>query len=194
MLNTIPGIHSDMVEVRLDYLPDMEGIEPAIFKEFRNRLILTIRDPVEGGRNSVDTKKRERFLRTAIEAGFLVDIEISNLNSMTLDYSSQILSRHYLNEDPAFEDLESLASEYSNKCRYLKIALRRNENSSQKLISLLNRHHNLVVMEVDGDPASRIVYSILGSRLIYCHAGEKTSPGQISCHSAARIFDLLELE
>ena len=176
----------------MDYLPDMEEIEPSIFKEFRNRLILTIRDPIEGGRNSVDTKKREQFLRTAIEDGFLVDIEISNLNSMALDYSGQILSRHYLKEDPTYEELESLANEYGNKCRYLKIALRRNENSSQKLISLLNRHHNLVVMEVDGDPVSRIVYSLLGSRLIYCHVGEKTSPGQISCQSASRIFDLLE--
>ena len=192
MLDTIPGIRTDLVEVRLDYFPDVESLEPAFLKECRDRLILTIRDPREGGKNHVDTKKKERFLRTAIEDGFLVDVEISNLNSMSLDYSNQILSRHYLIEDPTYEELESLVKEYSNKCRFLKIALRRNENSARKLISLLNRHHNLVVMEVDGDPASRIVYSLLGSKLIYCHVGEKTSPGQISCQDAARIFGLLE--
>ena len=31
----------------------------------------------------------KQFLRTAIEDGFLVDVEISNLNSMSLDYSAR---------------------------------------------------------------------------------------------------------
>lgn len=180
------------MELRLDYYSNLENLDPRIFSNFRDRLILTIRDPNEGGVNSVKPQIKEIFLRTAIEEGFLVDLEISGLSSFTIDYSNQILSRHYLEETPAYEELEELVSAYENKCRFLKIALHKSETSSQIIISLLNRHHNLAAMETDGDPASRIVYSLIGSKLIYCHVGEKTSPGQISCAEASKIFGLLK--
>ncbi len=163
-----------------------------MLKKFRDRLILTIRDPQEGGVRAIEPHIKSGLIQSAIEGGFLVDIEISYLRNISVDYGNQILSRHYLGEPPLYRELEALAVEYEKKCRFLKIALRKSGNSSKYLISLLNRHRNLVAMETDGEPASRIVYSILGSRLIYCHILEKTSPGQISCDKAMRILNLLK--
>lgn len=180
------------MELRLDYFSDPESLTMEIFREYRERLIITVRDVKEGGVRDVNPETKIRLLRSAIQNGFLVDIEISNLGSIPLDYGDQILSRHYLHEDPTYEELESLVREYGGKCRFLKIALRKSEVSSRHLISLLNRYRNLAVMETDGTPASRIVYSLLGSGLIYCHAGEKTSPGQISCRDVVKIFGLIE--
>lgn len=142
--------------------------------------------------NPVGPEVKSGLIQSALKAGFLVDIEISFLDHISEKSGSMILSRHYLGETPPFQELESIASQYGDRCMYLKIALRRSEDSSKYLISLLNRHRNLVAMETDGDPSSRIVYSLLGSKLIYCHAGEKTSPGQISCDKALRILELLK--
>lgn len=181
-----------MVELRLDYCTNLGNLDLSILKQYRERLILTIRDPKEGGANLVKMETKAALLQTAVAEGFLVDLEVSNIGSIPLNSVGQILSRHYLEEEPSYGELESLVGEYEGKCRFFKIALKKSETSSQKLISLLNRHRNLVAMETDGDPASRILYSLLGSGLVYCHVGEKTSPGQTSCRSVSKIFGLLE--
>lgn len=191
VIQRIPQTGTDLVELRLDYFEELENLDLGILENFRDRLILTIREPAEGGVAPVDPGVKEKILRKAVAAGFLIDMEISVLGRVSIDHGNQILSRHFLDSDPPYEELENLAKNYAGRCSILKIALRKSDDSSGHLISLLNRHHNLAVMETDGDPASRIVYSILGSRLMYCHTGEKTSPGQMGCAEASRILGLL---
>lgn len=192
VIQGIDNFKTDLVELRLDYCNDLDGIDLQALEAFKDRLIITVRSGDEGGFRYIPQETRSKVLQSAIRRGFLVDIEISSPFLEDVEYGGQILSRHYIHRDPPLQELEDLAREYGDKCRVLKIALRKSENSSTNLISLLNRHHNIAVMETDGDPASRIIYSALGSRLLYCHMGEKTSPGQIGCNEAVKVLDLMK--
>lgn len=155
------------------------------------RLVITVRDPEEGGIHSYDPEEKLEFLRNAVNMGFLVDVESRFAEEKHFDCSNQIVSRHYLQFDPSYEEVSGFVEKYSDESRITKIALRAGQDSRKILVRLLGKYKNIAVMETDGEGSSRILYSILGSRLLYCHAGEKTSPGQIGCEEAEGIFSLI---
>lgn len=176
------------MELRLDYLASVDSILLDSLEEKKNRLILTIRDVEEGGINVIEPGKKKSFLEEAAARGFLVDVEASFAEKNNFDCTGQIVSRHYLKTDPDYATLKEFVEKYSNKSKITKIALRSTSASRIQLVKLLGEYRNLAVMEVDGEQSSRLLFSLLGSRLLYCHLGEKTSPGQISCQEAMEFF------
>lgn len=191
-LSRIGLCKTDYVELRLDYLKKLEDLEMESLSQHRDMLILTVRDPSEGGVYPVDTEKKKQFLENAIRLGFLVDIEAAFSEEYDVDCTGQIVSSHYLEEAPDYEVLKQFAEKYRDISKFTKIALKSGNDSFSKLVELLALYKNMAVMETDGDGSTRILYSLLGSKLIYCHSGEKTSPGQLSCDDAIRVLRIIE--
>lgn len=184
-------IQTDLVELRLDYLHSLDEFELDNLDKYRKKLILTVREQNEGGINYHDPLKKKLFLSKAMAGGFLVDLEDSFVRKYGIDTSKAIVSSHFLEAEPESSQLSELVSTYSNHSYVTKVALRFSPTSRMKLVRLLGEFNNLAVMELDGESSSRILYSMLGSRLLYCHLGEKTSPGQISCDEAIEIINRL---
>ncbi len=177
--------------MRLDYLDSLTSFDFDAIISYRQRMILTVRDMAEGGVKVHDADQKRKFLEEAMKRGFLVDVEAEYAEKYGFDCTGRIVSRHYFDHDPSFDELVKFVETYSGKARITKIALRSNDHSRITLARLLGEFSNLSVMETDGEGSSRILYSILGSKLLYCHTGEKTSPGQISCSEAEQILTIL---
>ncbi len=182
---------ADLVELRLDYIGSLQDFDIEFIAPYREILILTVRDPSEGGVSNHSVESKLKFLRAAVSRGYLVDVEADFAEKNSFDTTGQIVSKHFLDKDPQFDELISLVKTYSERSRIIKIALRKRSDSRNTIIRLLDEFHNLAVMETDGEGSSRILYSLLGSCLLYCHIGEKTSPGQIGCDEAAQILSIL---
>lgn len=191
-LDRLSEINSDMVELRLDYLPSLDMIDLVNIAKYREKLILTVRNKAEGGAGFHEPDEKIHFLRSAIESGFLVDVEALFAEKFHFDSSGQIVSRHFVDHDPGYDELREFVEKYSKDSRIVKVVIRESPESRSTLIRLLNEYSNLAVMEVDGESSSRFLYSMLGSLLLYCHAGEKTSPAQIECEEAYSILELLK--
>lgn len=192
---SVPGIlgsvPSDMIELRLDYLKNLDEFDARPFEKFRERIIITVRDIREGGVNNHEPGRKIDLLTDARDRGFLTDIEGKFAAEHGVNCRGMIVSAHFLNSEPGIGELNAFVKEYSGVSIFTKIALRNSRTSRSKLISLLGSHSDLAVMELDGESSSRILYSILGSRLLYCHVGEKTSPGQMECSEATAILETI---
>lgn len=190
-LQQIGNLSAERVELRLDYLDDLSSFSLNAIEGMQDRLILTVRQVDEGGVNDFGDSVKKGFIVNAIRKGFLVDVEAAFAEKYSMDCRKQIVSKHYLKENPDFPELEEMAERYNTKAAIFKIALTSDHASRINLIRLLSRYDHLAVMEVDGEQSSRLLYSILGSRLLYCHTGEKTSQGQISCTEAEAILRII---
>lgn len=178
--------------MRLDYLDSMDSFRFEDIVEFKGKLILTIRDPNEGGENQFRDGQKFNFMMEAVKKGFLVDVEGEFADKHKLDCNGQIVSRHYMESAPGYEDMAQFLDRYEGIARITKLAVKEGKNSRINLIRLLGNYRNIAVMEMDGEGSSRLLFSALGSKLLYCHAGEKTSPGQLGCEEALEILDLMK--
>lgn len=183
-------IDADLVELRLDYLDDLEKFPLEDFLPRRNRLILTVRDPEEGGVSEVEPARKVKSLTAAIEKGFMVDVEGTFVEKEKIDCRGMIVSRHFFRNEPDSREIEEFVERYSSTASIVKIALKSSPSSRIKLLELLRKYQNLAVMELDGESSTRLLFSLLGSKLLYCHLGEKTSPGQIGCPEAMQTLEL----
>lgn len=193
-LYKIGQCRSDLVELRLDYLESLDVFNPELVEPYRSRLIITIRETDEGGVNSYDDETKLSLLRDAVSRGFLVDIESGFAEKHSFDCRRQIVSRHYLKELPDYKEMEDFIEKYMETATTVKLAVKSGAGSRSSLIRLLGKYDNIAVMEADGESSSRLLYSVLGSRLLYCHAGEKTSPGQLGCDEATDILKILRAD
>lgn len=184
-------IDTDRVELRLDYLSSPCDIDLDALEGKKNRLILTLRDVSEGGAQQLDHGRKKAFLDEAVRRGFLVDVEATFAEEHDFNCRGQIVSRHYLDTDPDYSVLVEFAEKYRDVSYITKVALRSSESSRNLIARLLSEYENLAVMEVDGEESSRLLFSVLGSRLLYCHVGNKTSPGQMNCREAGEFFRII---
>lgn len=191
-LKKIGQCKTDLVELRLDYLESLDSFSLDTVEKYRSRLILTIREPDEGGVNSFGDQGKLYFIREAVKKGFLMDVEGNFAEKQGLDCTGQIVSRHYLESPPGYQDMVEFVERYAGISAISKLAVMEGKNTRISLVRLLGKYKGIAVMEMDGERSSRLLFSVLGSKLLYCHAGEKTSPGQLGCEEAVEILRLLK--
>ena len=190
-LRQVPSGECDLTELRLDYLHELNTNILEGLVAVKDRIILTVRDENEGGVRHIDRKIKTGFLQSAVEMGFLIDVETEFLCENYVDYTGMIVSRHFLEEEPDYETLENIAGIYTHRARFVKIVTPASMVSSRNLIKLLGKYDNVAVMELGSDPMTRILYSVLGSRLIYCYITEPTAKGQLKCSEVKEFFELI---
>ncbi len=184
------GHSGDLIELRLDYLPSIDyGIFNKI-KNFRDIVILTVRAHEEGGVYDIQRDERKDFLMEAIASGFKVDAEISLMSDFE-DLYPFIASAHFVNRVPDEISIQRKIDSIRGKCSYVKIAYKPNNRSKAIMFGILSKNDNIAVMELGGEPINRVAFSLLGSRLIYCHIGEPTANGQMNCLRVRNIIDCL---
>lgn len=176
------------MELRLDYMAAIDTGMLKLIAPLKERVILTVRDPSEGGINKFPDSIKFRFLKAASEEGFRCDTEAAFMIRHP-SLNSFIVSMHYIGKEVDLAQIYGAMNQLSGRYDYFKIAGEVGPETREKLISLLNSGSRIAVMEIGGDPMARIAYSILGSSLIYCHLGEPTAKGQIQCQRVSDIIN-----
>ncbi|MEM0157197.1 MAG: type I 3-dehydroquinate dehydratase [Thermoplasmataceae archaeon] len=181
--------HCDLVELRLDYLKELSNKIIEMLKPFAEKCILTVRSVDEGGINQFPEDLRAAFLSEAAEKGFMIDAELATCTLTGI--RPFIASMHFFRKIPDEPALSDLVRKASESGKHVKIAYMPFPGARSSMVNLLEKNKNLSVMEMGGNPESRIAFSLLGSELIYCHLGDPTASGQMECSRAVKIVDCL---
>lgn len=184
----------DIVELRLDLIT--ESVNPS---NSEKPVLLTIRSQKEGGQSNLSLKEQYNILNEYISKGNVkyIDLELDSLKALKehnpediIQYYRNkniqvILSKHYFEEPPSIEELEeNYAFAEKLKDTILKVAYIIKDPKDLNLgIKLLEEKRNkkIAIMGMGSlGASSRILYSKLGSYLIYGYIGkESTVSGQL---------------
>ena len=179
----------DLVELRLDYMREVDPKILELLKPFAGRCILTLRSRDEVGINHFPDDIREAFLSKAVRDGFMVDVEL--VTSLRTGIKPFISSMHFLGKLPERSALSGLLEKARGMSKHVKIAYVPSHGSRSSMLHILEESENLSIMEIGGSPESRIAFSLLGSEMIYCHLGDPTASGQMECSRAVKIIDCI---
>ncbi|MGC8636095.1 MAG: type I 3-dehydroquinate dehydratase [Thermoprotei archaeon] len=188
-LSALEDRRADLVELRLDYLRSPSQLNDSLLQDLlahRDRVLVTVRDPREGGKLSVDDELKSSFLKAAKDMGFSYDVELSFLKRREDVPPGRVVSKHCLGELPSIADLREEFGPFNESIR--KLAVTPVGSYRSLLLSFLEEFPGSAVMSLGGDWRERIALSLLGSSLLYVHAGEPTAPGQVS---ADKVWALL---
>ncbi|MFP3260370.1 MAG: type I 3-dehydroquinate dehydratase [Sulfolobus sp.] len=184
---------ADYVELRLDYmnrLPDIQSFVELI-KNYKDKIIVTIRERDEGGVNSIDPKVKSEFLKKLSELNYLYDVEAKFALKYNIPYEGKIVSVHYFDRVPPYEEVKEILSKFTNCIR--KVAVIAKPGYKQLLARLLEDFHDISVMPMGSNPLERIAFSLLGSNLVYGHVGEETAKGQMHYKDLKKILNYVSI-
>ncbi len=202
-------VHTDLFEVRLDYLED--PIEESRLKELFSlpcRIICTYRDYREGGKKKVSPVKRLEVLELCVKLGaYLIDFEWRALGAVRSSIlkskffpEKTLISYHNFDVTPSTASLKKFLKRLSLEgIKRVKIATYA-KNLSESLRVLLcipfGKELGLEVIAFGmGERAkvSRVLNLLLGSPFTYVVAseGDAVAPGQMTISEAKRIYEVL---
>lgn len=190
----------EAVELRLDYMGNrLEYALTALSDFIRDLLskvnvIVTVREPSEGGVNVIDPRLKVKALNVAVESGALIDVEVDFLKThreLVNVANRAVLSRHILTK---VSDVKSLISDdyaLANEVNALTYKVASiNDSDLPALINLLINEGKTPVAIIPMSPRHRAVAIMLGTALMYCAADGGTAPGQLSIQACRRIKEL----
>lgn len=197
----------DFIEIRVDYLEDMNIDFSDIVSKTSIPLILTARKKDEGGFFELEEKKRIELLEKCIEAKpRFVDLELnmssSNLKRL-LKLAKQnsvevILSFHSFKNTPRSEILvQKIRKAHQKGAELVKLITFANDiNDNLVLLSLPQQAHDLRIKIISfcmGERGiiSRVLCPFFGSYLTYAALETITAPGQIDLEVMRKIHTLL---
>lgn len=186
---------TDLIELRLDYMHELPPVDEFIKKveDFRDKIIVTVRDVNEGGVNKISESSKADFLKELYKEGIIYDVEVRFLKRNIVPYENVIVSIHYFDCLPTFEEVRNNLSSYANRA-LVKLAVIGTGKYKQLLARVLEEFPNSAVMPMGVNPLERIAFSILGSKLIYAHAGEDTAKGQMYYKDVKNILSYFNVE
>ncbi|BCU69460.1 type I 3-dehydroquinate dehydratase [Stygiolobus caldivivus] len=187
-------VDADYVELRLDYmnsLPQVEELAESI-KEFKRKTIVTIRDINEGGVNYIKEEEKANFYKILYDYGLIYDVEVRFLKKFRVPYEDMIVSLHYFNSLPTYDEVREAFTPFSSKS-LVKLAVVGTGKYKQLLTRVLEDFPNSAVMPMKVNPIERIAFSILGSKLLYAHSGEETAQGQMYYKDAKNILSYFDI-
>ena len=195
---------ADLIEIRADFIQDLELNLELLFRVRPRPLIFTLRSREEGGTYAGSERKRlETILRAAQCGADYVDIEFSAAWKVILQSVPRarvVLSSHHYSEMPA--DLDSLADAMSaSGAEVLKIAVQASSLADNlKIRKLLERARDrkqnicALAMGNEGMPA-RILGPLWGSWMTFASlpGGEATAEGQLPADVLVEQYRIREI-
>lgn len=182
---------ADVVELRLDALGSGEAVV-----DFAKRhhgkipLLITARDPAEGGSNNLAFAERLRLLRTLLPYAAAVDVEVANLDPFE-DFLAElrakgvkvVLSSHNFTGFDHVATIETISLAQSAGADVAKAAVTLRDPVDLTLFESLVADFDGVPFSLMGmgpyGPVSRILAAQHGSLLNYGYLGDvPTAPGQ----------------
>ncbi|HDM60248.1 MAG TPA: type I 3-dehydroquinate dehydratase, partial [Archaeoglobus veneficus] len=102
-----------------------------------------------------------------------------------------IESYHNFEETPSYDKLKDLVE--GRRGNIFKIAtMGRSKKDVLAIVRILCEYENVVAFLMGEKFAyTRILSAMLGSPLIYCHAGKAVAPGQLEVEKARKILEML---
>ena len=192
----------DLFEVRLDRLVVSLGELKTAILRLPAPLILTARDPREGGANHLSTARRRSLLLEFLPNARHVDVELRSVRALEPVLQSaadhkigRIISFHDFNNTPRASRLDKIAHRArSLGADIVKIATRTDTPAQlDTLLVFFERQRdtsNLVAMGIGRlGGKSRIELARLGCVLNYAHLGKPAAEGQLSVVQLRRFTE-----
>ena len=188
----------DLFEVRLDRLMNA-GIPP-----LPAPLIITARDPREGGANNLSAARRRALLLEFLPRAAYVDVELRSaralqavLRAASENKVAKIISFHDFETTPSASRLADIASRArSLGAAFVKLATR--TDTAAQLDRLLDfwerqqRARDVVAMGIGKlGRAGRLELARRGNILNYVHLGSPAASGQLSIQELRRVARII---
>ncbi|AGK60980.1 3-dehydroquinate dehydratase [Archaeoglobus sulfaticallidus PM70-1] len=187
----------DIVEIRIDAVANAEEIIK-LSEDLGKEKIITCRRRADGGYYDGDESGRIKKLKKFSKYADFVDIE-SDMDDDVFDVFDCRIIESYHGINPGYEYLSDLVE--GKRGDIFKIAiLGRRENGKEDVKTILKLHseYDNLIAFVMGErfKFTRVISTMLGNPIIYCHAGRKAAEGQISVEEAVAIRKIIgdELE
>jgi 3-dehydroquinate dehydratase-1 len=184
----------DLFEVRLDRLAGMADEVEKVLPRLRTPLIITARDPREGGANKLRLRQRRDLLARFLSHADYIDVELRSartLRALLVIAKSKnvrrIISFHDFKSTPSARSLVAKAhNAKALRADIFKVATRTDTPTELgRLLEFITKNRvnvRLAVMGIGGLGAiSRVLLARAGSVLIYASLGPATDvEGQLS--------------
>ena len=208
MIERAEGEGADLIEVRLDYLEGIEGIEK-IVDHASVPLIATNRQYEQGGYRVQDEGSRVQNLMKAAESGFqYADIELTtedlrDVNSALRDLGVKpIVSFHNFTCTPSLSEMGKIVEDQmrvgAEVCKLVTMAKSIEDNLPCLLLSSKICKVAKIVCFAMGEKGliSRAFSPIFGGCFTYASIGKgmETAPGQITISELKNLYRTLGVE
>jgi len=184
----------DLFELRLDHLADMAGDVEKVLSRLRTPLIITARDPHEGGANKLLLRQRRDLLLRFLDHADYIDVELRSaraLQSLLANAKTKrvgrIISFHNFGSTPSARILTAKARQARvHGAAIFKVATRTDTPMELgRLLEFMTSSRlnlSLAVMGIGKlGSISRVLLARAGSVLIYASVSETTDvEGQLS--------------
>lgn len=182
----------DYVELRLDYMRNLEDVPPDVLALIGRPIIATLRDVAEGGVTYISPEVKVAYLKRLHDLGVMYDVEASFLESHDVAYEEKIVSAHYLDRIPAEKEVLEIVERYADSAFCVKIAVPARPGYKSLLSRVLDLgYDNVAVMPIGSDPWERLAFALLGSKLVYSYVDEPTAPGQMRYGDLLKVLEVL---
>ena len=194
--------HADIVELRIDYIPELQNAEACIEESLKRKtkpVIITNRPEREGGKFNGSEQDRLRLLQKAIDLGAdYVDVEYDSIKQITRRNSSKIIiSHHNFKETP-----HNISKIYDDICQHnpdiVKIVTYANDITDNiRIFELLESAKVPTISFCMGELGyiSRILTSKFGGFLAFAslEKGKESAPGQLTVNELSKIYHFKEI-
>jgi 3-dehydroquinate dehydratase-1 len=191
----------DLFELRLDRLVNRIDEISAALERLPAPLIITARDPREGGANNLSAPRRRALLLQFLSRAARVDVELRSVRSLESVLRSAhaqnvrtIVSFHDFETTPPATHLDEIVSRArSLGAGIIKIATRTDTPAQlDALLDFFERHRrlgNVVAMGIGKlGRASRLELARRGCILNYAHLNSPAAEGQLSIQDLRRVL------
>ncbi len=191
----------DLFELRLDALGYHLGEIERLLPRLEAPLIITARDPAEGGANDLPAAKRRSLFEQFLSRAAFVDVELrsaciprSILYAVNSSGVRLILSVHELHRAATTSELEHwLERARSLRANILKVAVRTDTaDDLDQLLEFVRTARDRITIAAMGvgrfGRVSRIRLAENGSALTYVHLATPQQVGQLSLAAARRCI------
>ena len=197
-------IGADIVEVRLDYLEDLDvNVLSSTLRPYMDKLVLTLRPRYENGLFEGDEEERVGILKQLSQEGpAYVDIELRS--PMIQDLSKElmkagitvIVSWHDFEKTPETDELQKIAN-LAMSCGSIAkvVTMAKSFSDNLRILSLYHTgdKHRLIAFCMGAEGVlSRFLSVMLGAPFMYVSLpGAPTAPGQPSITEAKELIRIL---
>ena len=194
--------HADIVELRIDYIPELQNAEECIEESLKRKtkpVIITNRPEREGGKFNGSEQDRLCLLQKAIDLGAdYVDVEYDSIEQIIRRNSSKIIiSHHNFKETP-----HNLSKIYDDICQQkpdiVKIVTYANDIIDNiRIFELLKSAQIPTISFCMGESGyiSRILTKKFGGFLTFAslEKGKESAPGQLTEDELSNIYHFKEI-
>jgi 3-dehydroquinate dehydratase I len=187
---------ADMIELRLDLIPGVDGMIGRCRDECRLPIIGTLRSAAEGGHYFGSADEWIRVVRPLIPFFDYVDVErrFSSHASELKAAGKTVIASYHTSEMPDLPALFAIERDLRAYGDIVKIIV--TPKSDEDVIELISFTHAIKQPICTGVMGSeyryaRAVLALFGSELVYCNIGMLTAAGQYSVEEFVRLMKML---